>query len=198
LPRAQQKRLEEINQQIALIELERDLRSYTAEQGKKERKTPEDQYKAFHLLTLAAAVVLVPAFRERLDELRAPWPTLPPVRIRKLNVLNCSLEEADRAVALQLKKPEARAAVWANLRTVRSLAATYRLQKRLIQLSHSGEKIALDELANPNRSIFQPVPPVQVQNVLRAARSLARVREEIWRTWITYQIARLEILQLNY
>jgi hypothetical protein len=197
-PKAEQKRLEEINQQIALIDLERDLRRYTAERGKKERKPPEDQFKAFHLLTLAAAVVLVPAFRERLEELRASWPALPPVRIGNLDMLNCGLEEADRAVALQLKKPEARAAAWANLRTVRNLAATYRLQKRLIELSHSGEKIALDELANPNHSIFQPLTPGQVQNVLRAEHSLARVRSGIWRTWIKYQVARLKLLQLNY
>jgi hypothetical protein len=106
------------------------------------------------------------------------------VRAGKLDLVTCGREEAERAVASLLKKLEAAAAARAKLRDVRTSAQTYRLEQRLVELSHFATLDPFHEFIDPARTIAdaQRVSPGAMRRPLRAQRSLARTRAELCRT----------------
>jgi hypothetical protein len=144
----------------------------------------------------AFGTVMLWGYGERLEQLRASWPQVVPLVIDKVDLLESDRERAERAVAAAAKSPEAAAAAKAKLRNLRTLAETYRLGARLIELALIQRQSDLDALRSPsipaenmaNSDTTGPVPAM-----LAAEKEVSREKARLYRTWIEIQLTRLDL-----
>lgn len=102
LSAAEQRRLDEVNEAIELVEFEQSLRTYEAEPWKKLAK-PEEQKRRQQSLYADVVprfiIILTTARNERMQKLRESWPKLKPVCIEGKELLHGDLMDAEAVVA---------------------------------------------------------------------------------------------------
>jgi hypothetical protein len=177
---------------------ERVLRQYEAdftEAGKPKRAEGGERRRviAFREVESAARRVLLQCRDERLRAINQGWPELPSIEVDKTALLTCELEQGERVVASRVKPPEAAAVARANLRSVRVLAETYRLQQGLVGLSYQELWSLLEQLQSPPQQGAIVTGSPSAHALFEAELSRARSREELLRTWFDYQTARLAL-----
>jgi hypothetical protein len=212
-------RLKEDEFEIAVGNLELELRNYEAQRqwrGPKPRlwkdiKDPTIRRRAqmdqFHQVYFAFVAVLLEARNERLQEASQSWPALPALQWDGKDLLSCDLEQAERTVASLFLKPDAALAGKAKLRKLRRLAESYKVEQRLFELSLLSKESYREQLIAPPSPAESAEPPEEtasapqgkqgggeaaVPQLLAAQRSLGRNTAQLLSTWITYQAARLD------
>lgn len=191
-----QRLLAESEFEIALGRLEMALRRYESEPWKDRDDAAQRQAEMFRTVANAFAAVMLHGYAERFDELRAGWPPVAPLMLGKVDLLASDREQAERAVADAVKNPEALASAKAKLRNLRSLADTYRIGARLVEMAMLQRQSDLDALRSP------PVPADNTANsdtngpvaqLLSSEKDLNREKARLYRTWIEMQITRLDL-----
>lgn len=198
LNEADRRRLRELDSEIDMGSFERSLRSYESQPWKDLRDAGRRRVTEFRSVASAFNLLLVQAYRERIDALREGWPKLSQVQVQKVNLLACAWEQAEQVVTTLVKKPDVAVTAKASLRQVRTLAETYRIQQRLFELSLVERQDGLDGWAPglaPAEDNWKVDVDAAVRQLLEAERSSVRLRGQLLRTWIDYQIARLELFR---
>lgn len=187
------RRLELLEAELRVADLEAALRRYTAAKGPADR----DGRRAtlFEEVKRAFRVVLRDSLWERFEELNTTWPALPPASVRTVDLVRSERERAEELVDSLAKGPAAKAAARQKLRKVRTLAQSYRLHQDLFKLALVQQQTVLDRFEMPPAP-GGPRPPTEAtaaRGLGSAAKSLAEARSGLLRTWIDYQIARLDL-----
>jgi hypothetical protein len=209
LPEADRQRLAEIEFKMQLGILERTLRTCEKLAGVagKEKTIPEKSYllENLRMLTRQTRDVFTHAENERTGRWRQSWPHLLPVPLDDQDLLGCAWEQAERTLAARLKTPEALLSGKKKVRQLRTLAKAYSLQQELLDLSHAlleSNRNALFDPPQPAAGLAGPkiedlYPFLQhdtlVQALLDAQADYAKVKDDLVRTWIDYQVARLDL-----
>jgi hypothetical protein len=198
---ADQTSLAEAEAESNLGSFEAFLRRYEAdytEGGKPKRSDLAGEGRraaAFRNVEVSALRVLFEARDERLRAVRVGWPGLPPIEVDKTALVTCKWERAEGVVASRVKAPKAAAAARANLRSVRLLAETYRMQQHIAEFADRELQTLVAELESPP----QPGPfaghSPSAQALFEAQRSRSQARERLLRTWFDYQAARLDLFR---
>jgi hypothetical protein len=191
-PKADVERLEKVDVQIDLGNLERSLRTYEGQPWKKLIEKDLRQRKhleLFNHVESAFDMVLQRAVSHRMSQSSQSWPELAPVRLEGVDVLTCDLEKAEQVVASFFKKPDLKVAGKKIIRKVRALAETYRIQPRLFEISFLQMQMTLDSFTGH----FRVVDTTVAQQVLNTRRSFTEVKGQILSNWINYQIVRLDL-----
>jgi hypothetical protein len=187
----------EFNQDVS--ELENLLRRYAAgtgdRLGKDNDRRPE-RVARFRAVARAAQFVLNWARRERMHRIWDTWPTLPPLALKKVDLLKADLEAAIQAVE-QLLKPESKLAGRRRLRQLRLLAEIYRTQQALVALAYNGvenlELLMQEAVGAP--PVGAATAGTTARQWLAARRSLYKAKNGLYHTWITYLVTRLDLYQ---
>jgi hypothetical protein len=196
--------LREIEMQGDLGDFLQALREYESQPWKKTQKPDtrlRQQIAMFSVLRASAAGLLMEARNERLEDLRAKWPALPAVRLQGVDVLASDWNRAEQVAAALFKKPEGLVSGKSKIRRLRTLAATYLMERRLLELAYLRVQMVEDEqLVPPAPAASAPDDPAgmskpfePVQRWLAAQRSWSRTKTKIWTTWIDYHMARLDL-----
>jgi hypothetical protein len=197
VPPDQEERLRWLQLGIDLGMLEARLRAYEEQPWLREA-TPPEQWRShaslFQRITFGLALVLSGAQEEQLRNWEKTWPAVPPVRLDGVDLLAGALEKAEQIVAARRPKPDEALAGKASLRQVRSLAQTYRIQQRALQLANVERERSLEEFRAPAEPGASGETAARLtQRLLTAQGQSKRARTELFRTWINYQAARLDL-----
>jgi hypothetical protein len=182
--------------ELALGRLEIALRRYESEPWKDRDAPGPRAAELFRSVAVAFGTVMLWGYGERLEQLRAGWPQISPMVVGKVDLLDSERERAEQAVAAAVKSPEAAAAAKAKLRNLRTLAETYRIGTRLIELALIQRQTDLDALRSPavpaengtNSDSTGPIPAL-----LAAEKDVSREKSRLYRTWIEIQLARMDL-----
>jgi hypothetical protein len=195
LGEADQRRIQEVATDLCLVDLERVLRGYESGAWKNRSEPERAREKAFLEVVVVFETALAGAQWERLEQIQKSWPVLPPTQVEGLDLLTADPKRLEQVLGPLLEKRQAREAGLARARKLRELAEVYRLQRRLVELAYLQRERALDESTSLASLYAERMPDTGrlEEALLRAERSLAQAREDILRTWVGYEIARLDL-----
>ncbi len=193
---AGQKLLNAAEFEIELGRFELTLRRYERMPWKDQDDAAQRQADMFRHVAAAFGSVVLRGLAQRMDELRSNWPQVEPLSFQKVDLLGGDRQQAERAVAGAIKNPEAAAAAKANLRKLRSLAETYRIGTRLVEMAIIQRQQNVDALRSPSVLIENAANSETngpVAQVLASEKDLANEKSRLYRTWIEAQLTRIEL-----
>ena len=194
--------------ELDLAALERALRAQEDQPwlkmpDKARRSAMEAQF--VRELHSVVAYVLARPVQERRKQWRLKWPAPSTVELGGTDLLACQWDQAHRALAKVVKNPVLLETSAKRVRRLRGLAETYVLQQELLELCRDDVRSlweipvsSLSAMARAAGVVAGPPAGPPVAQALREERDLARVKGELYATWIQLEIERLGLyLALN-
>lgn len=210
LPDADRQRREALKFESDLGEFQLGLLLYEKQPWKKsddELKRLRDQREVFFDLIRIFRTLLDHVYVERFGRLVQSWPGLAPVKIKNVDLLACKWDKAEETVSSLLKSPDGQLAGRKKIRHVRKLAESYRIQQQLFQVAfqqRGGIKGMISSPPAPHTDLLLELPLLGLDRqankehfgmptLPETIREYSQVRRQLLRTWIDYQIIRLDL-----